>query len=276
MAAGPAWSAASGRRPGAAPGCARLEAPLDERARSRRSAARGSAAARGSRTPRSGGRSAARAPACPSRRRGGPGRGSARSRASGWSSRWRSSRGGATRPKKRPWSTDADGFGSWLDPVEQHVAEDPGAARHEPCRRGRQPRHGRAEGEPHQQRRERDARSRAGRCPAPASRSACPRTRSGAAAAASSVALAPSDVPPITARSTSSVVEQRDRLAAEDAHPVVPHLGRAVRVAVPEQVEAEHAVTALRRALGQRRCILRENSRPGRSTTTWSPSPYSS
>ena len=32
----------------------------------------------------------------------------------GWRMLRRSAAGGATRPKKSPWSTDADGFGSWL------------------------------------------------------------------------------------------------------------------------------------------------------------------
>ena len=31
----------------------------------------------------------------------------------GWRIALRSSAGGATRPKNRPWSTDAEGFGSW-------------------------------------------------------------------------------------------------------------------------------------------------------------------
>jgi hypothetical protein len=48
------------------------------------------------------------------------------------------------------------------------------------------------------------------------------------------------------------VVQERDRLAPEDGHPVVPHLGRPVGVPVTEQVEAQHAVAALLELLGER------------------------
>jgi hypothetical protein len=48
------------------------------------------------------------------------------------------------------------------------------------------------------------------------------------------------------------VVEQRDRLAPECRHRVAGHVGRTLRVAVAEQVQAEHPVAALGQRLGER------------------------
>ena len=99
-----------------------------------------------------------------------------------------------------------------------------------------------------------------------------PRTRSGAAAAASSAALAPSDVPPITACVDLEVVEQRDRLAAEARHRVVrtsraagrSRRGRAGRGRAP----GSRARRASRPAAG---ASCARTAGPGSSTTTRSP-----
>ena len=90
-----------------------------------------------------------------------------------------------------------------------------------------------------------------------------PLTRSGAAAAASSVAFAPSDVPPITAcftpAASSSAIAWRPKMR----HAVVPHLGRAVGLAVAEQVEAQHPVAALGERLGERPVHLAREQQAG-------------
>ena len=79
-----------------------------------------------------------------------------------------------------------------------------------------------------------------------------PRRRSGASEATSSVVLAPSEVPITTASLDLEVVEQRHDLAPELGHRVAPHVGRAVRLAVAEQVERQHAVAALGERAGER------------------------
>ena len=89
-----------------------------------------------------------------------------------------------------------------------------------------------------------------------------PRRRSGAVSATFSAVFAPSEVPITTASSISQVVHQRDDLLAEEAHRVAPHVARAVRFAVAEQVDRDHAVAARRQVFGQRRCISWESSRP--------------
>ena len=61
------------------------------------------------------------------------------------------------------------------------------------------------------------------------------------------------------------VVEQRHDLLAEDGHRVAPHVARAVRVAVAEQVERDHAVAAL----GQR-CARAARASAGCSSRPWS------
>jgi putative intracellular protease/amidase len=48
------------------------------------------------------------------------------------------------------------------------------------------------------------------------------------------------------------VGEQRHDLAAELGHRVAPHVGRPVRLAVPEQVERQHTVAALGQRAGER------------------------
>jgi hypothetical protein len=48
------------------------------------------------------------------------------------------------------------------------------------------------------------------------------------------------------------VVEQRHHLATELGHRVAPHVGGPVRLAVPEQVERQHAVAALGQRDGER------------------------
>ena len=148
------------------------------------------------------------------------------------------------------------------EPVEQHVAEQPGAARHEPRAAAHQAGYRRAEGEAHEQRREGDRAAeqrvvehrhldqhalhplRRGR----GRLQRCVRAERGAA---DHRLLHPGGV------------EQRDRLAAERGHAVVPHLGRAIGVAVPEQVEAQHPVAALGEGLRQRRVHLAREQQSG-------------
>ena len=93
---------------------------------------RARAAARATSWPRACGRCAARARACRRPRRGGSGRAGARARAPCVSIRARSERGGATRPKKSPCSTAADGAGSRLiqsSPVSVRCDRPRGASR---------------------------------------------------------------------------------------------------------------------------------------------------
>ena len=214
--------------------------------------------------PRSAGRRAARSRACPSRRRDGSGRAGGRSPARAARACRRSSRGGAVRPKNRPCSTDADGLGSWLA-QSSSICPSSGPRRgtsDEPAADG--PGDRRAEGEREQQRREARSRSRAARCRAPASRPACPARAPGRAAHASSVVLAPSEVPPSTAFSSSRWSISAEHLVAEDRHRVVPHLRRAGR--------SRRGRAGRCRSRGSRAppasaasgpCILRENSSPG-------------
>jgi hypothetical protein len=54
-----------------------------------------------------------------------------------------------------------------------------------------------------------------------------------------------------TLRSLDSVIEQSERLRPEVRHGVVPHLLRAVRLAVAEHVEADDVVPALGGRLDQ-------------------------
>ncbi len=42
------------------------------------------------------------------------------------------------------------------------------------------------------------------------------------------------------------MVEEGDGLGGEGGHRVAPHVARAVRVAVPEWIEGDHAVAAAR------------------------------
>ena len=109
--------------------------------------------------------------------------------------------GGATRPKNRPWSTEADGLGSWLT---QSSSMSPSRLLRAARVRGAAA--SRATGAP------KVSPASSGVKPIAQPSSALsstgisinsPLTRSGAAAAASSDALAPSEVPPSTAWSTS-------------------------------------------------------------------------
>ena len=76
-----------------------------------------------------------------------------------------------------------------------------------------------------------------------------PRTRSGSRIASSRATLAPSEVPPTTARRQLEVVEQRRHLAGEQRHRVEPQVLGPVGAPVAEQVDADHPVAAR----GQRR-----------------------
>ena len=67
-----------------------------------------------------------------------------------------------------------------------------------------------------------------------------PRTRSGASTATSREALAPSEVPPTTAWSMPTVVQQRDDLLAEGGHGVLERVLGAVRAPVAEHVHGQH------------------------------------
>ena len=227
-------------------------------------------------TPPAAARSAARGRACPSRRRDGSDRGSARSRASAASSSRRSSLGGATRPKKSPWSTEADGFGSW--PSQSSIMSPSSQV---PRGTSRAPRpSSRATGAPNVR---------------PTSSGVKAMAQPSSALSSTGISISMPLHPlrcgggglerGVRAQRGAAdhrllhpdVVKQRDRLAAEGQHAVVPHLGRPIRVAVAEQVEAQHPVAARPQASPPAdACIRRENSRPGSSTTTRSPSPYSS
>ena len=48
------------------------------------------------------------------------------------------------------------------------------------------------------------------------------------------------------------VVQQRDYLLCEELHRVAPHVARAVRLAVPEEIDREHVVAARREIFGER------------------------
>ena len=89
-----------------------------------------------------------------------------------------------------------------------------------------------------------------------------PRRRSGAVAATSSAVLAPSEVPITTASSICEVVHQRDELLAEEVHRVAPHVAWAVRFAVAEQVDGDHAVAARGERFGQRAVHLLGEQQP--------------
>ena len=152
----------------------------------------------------------------------------------------RSSRCGAVRPKNRPWMTAALGSGSWRIQSTQDVDLPRQPPRRAPAAPSRAT--SRAAGAP---KRQRDHQRREG------DRAADQRVvehRHLDHHAAQALGrqrgdlervLAPSDVPSTTASSTSEVVEQRDHLRAERRHRVAPLVGRAVGLAVAEQVERD-------------------------------------
>ena len=164
----------------------------------------------------------------------------------------RSLRCGAMRPKNRPCSTAALGAGSWRT-VSRPMSSRPREPRHA-LRARRTSRISRlAGGQGEHQRREGDraaeqrvvehrhlddhAAQALGRRARPPR---APRSR-------------PATCRSTTASSTSEVVEQRDDLLAEGRHRVAPHVARAVRAAVAEQVERDDAVAALGERARQRR-----------------------
>ena len=174
-----------------------------------------------------------------------------RSRSVGWRMRRRSSDGGATRPKKRPWSTEAEGFGSW--PTQSSI-ESPRCEMPRGTSRAPRPAR-RATGAPKvrltQQRGEGQRASEQG----------VVQHRHLDQEAAHAVGCGRGDLerrvraqgrPTHHGARYVQLVEQCQRLAPEQGHRVVDHLGRAVGVAVPEQVEAEDTVPSLGQRLGQR------------------------
>ncbi len=90
-----------------------------------------------------------------------------------------------------------------------------------------------------------------------------PASRSGAAAATSSEMLAPREVPPTTARSSSRWSSSAIDLLGELGDRVAPHLPRPVGGAVAQRVEGDHLVAALGQASGQRRLHLLREQQPG-------------
>ena len=163
---------------GAPPPGALLGAPapaaVDELRRSRRSAARVRCAARGSTCASISRASGSSLTSMSESENGWIGSRGWPITSAGGSSVRRSSRGGAVRPKNRPWSTDADGLGSWLA-QSSSICPSSGPRRGTRARPAAdRPGDRRAEGERQQQRGEARSRSPAARCRAPASRSACP------------------------------------------------------------------------------------------------------
>jgi hypothetical protein len=59
------------------------------------------------------------------------------------------------------------------------------------------------------------------------------------------------------------VVHERDHLLPEGAHRIAPHVVRAVRAPVAQQVEQDHPVAAVGQVLGQRLVHARRKQQPG-------------
>ena len=140
-------------------------------------------------------------------------------------------------------------------PVEHHVAEQPGPARHEPGAAAHQARDRSPEREAHQQRREGDGAAEQrvvehGHL----DQHALHPLRCGGGGLERHVGAqrGPADHRLLHL----GVVKQRDRLTAEGQHAVVPHLGRAIGFAVAEQVEAQHPEAAVRKRFRQWRVHL--------------------
>jgi len=71
------------------------------------------------------------------------------------------------------------------------------------------------------------------------------------------------------------MVQERDDLLGEDRRRVARRLVGPIRQAVPEQVDRNDVVAALRERAASRSCMRWDSSRPCTRTTVRAPEPYS-